>query len=408
MAFQAACAAPAGSKRSDVFGASLVRHHPAAPQRRVRRAPSAPAPVSASSEERLVSVVGASGEVGRKVVEALLQRKEFRVRAVLGRGLSCEARARALFGDRVGYAEVDVFDPASVRRGLASSDAVVSCMGTTAFPTKKWDNGNTPERVDFEAVRNLVEGTPEGLQDFVLHSSIGVQRRSSFPFTILNAFGVLDCKARGEAEVIRGARERGFAYSIVRPGQLNDKKTYPNETLILSKGDRVSGLVSREQVANVMAEALRIGAGRNSDWAVVCDPKRARAAAAPFSYEALAGTLEGPGEEVLRLSFDRLDAARLAGWLADWGLALNQRAALFPPLPAAVRATRLEDGVELAMLEARQEPDALEIEAVGKLVVRVEGGSALVVRRGSWGAPVPGEKQILALLAADLARIVSQ
>lgn len=39
------------------------------------------------------------------------------------------------------------------------------------------------------------------LKRFVLLSSVGVTRADKFPFVILNAFGVLDAKAKGEAAV---------------------------------------------------------------------------------------------------------------------------------------------------------------------------------------------------------------
>ena len=41
------------------------------------------------------------------------------------------------------------------------------------------------------------------LKRFVLLSSVGVERADKFPFVILNAFGVLDAKAKGEEAVRR-------------------------------------------------------------------------------------------------------------------------------------------------------------------------------------------------------------
>jgi hypothetical protein len=51
-------------------------------------------------------------------------------------------------------------------------------------------------------------------------SSTGVKRRQSMPFPILNACGVLDAKAAGEEALQQCAQESGFAYTIIRPGQL--------------------------------------------------------------------------------------------------------------------------------------------------------------------------------------------
>lgn len=47
----------------------------------------------------------------------------------------------------------------------------------------------------------LFFGSGGNLKRFVLLSSVGVTRADKFPFVILNAFGVLDAKAKGEAAV---------------------------------------------------------------------------------------------------------------------------------------------------------------------------------------------------------------
>ena len=51
-------------------------------------------------------------------------------------------------------------------------------------------------------------------------SSIGVQRRTQMPFPVLNACGVLDAKAAGEAAIKADAEAAGYSYTTLRPGQL--------------------------------------------------------------------------------------------------------------------------------------------------------------------------------------------
>lgn len=51
-------------------------------------------------------------------------------------------------------------------------------------------------------------------------SSVGVTRRDSLPYSILNGAGVLDAKAEGEAAVKSLATEYGFDWTVARPGQL--------------------------------------------------------------------------------------------------------------------------------------------------------------------------------------------
>nr|CAD1833426.1 unnamed protein product [Ananas comosus var. bracteatus] len=75
---------------------------------------------------------------------------------------------------------------------------VICCTGTTAFPSKRWEGDNTPERVDWEGIRNLVMALPRTLSRFVLVSSVGVTKYNELPWSIMNLFGVLKFKKMGE------------------------------------------------------------------------------------------------------------------------------------------------------------------------------------------------------------------
>jgi hypothetical protein len=127
----------------------------------------------------------------------------------------------------VTFIEADTGDRKSLEAALAGVSHVVVCTGTTAFPTKAWLGGNTPKKVDDAGVRNIVDAwcasTPRvKRRRLALMSSIGVTRRDSFPFSVLNAAGVLDAKAAGEGYVkARAAKpDDGFEFAVVRPGQL--------------------------------------------------------------------------------------------------------------------------------------------------------------------------------------------
>lgn len=109
-------------------------------------------------------------------------------------------KAGDLFGggdddnDRLEIVTADCRDADALRAsGVAQDvDAVVSCTGTTAFPSARWKDGNGPEKTDFVGTSNLVAAvaaqSPE-CKRFVLVSSIGVKRTGQMPFIILNAFG---------------------------------------------------------------------------------------------------------------------------------------------------------------------------------------------------------------------------
>jgi len=118
----------------------------------------------------------------------------------------------------------------------------------------------------------------------ILLSSIGVQRRTAMPFPVLNACGVLDAKASAEAALIESAGENGFAYTILRPGQLfggpYDNNYYLGTLFQLDKdaatqdvqvglGDELLGDTLRSTLAEVTAQICEGDCALNTDFAVV-------------------------------------------------------------------------------------------------------------------------------------------
>ena len=141
----------------------------------------------------LVLVAGATGGVGQLVVAKLLE-KHCVVRALTRN----RDKAKQMFDDRVEVAVGDLLQSDSLIAATSDVTHIICCTGTTAFPSLKWDFSNlfqpknTPQEVDGEGVKHLVEAAPKDLKRFVFVSSAGVLRKDSFPFNILNAFGVLD------------------------------------------------------------------------------------------------------------------------------------------------------------------------------------------------------------------------
>ncbi|EEH54455.1 uncharacterized protein MICPUCDRAFT_20482, partial [Micromonas pusilla CCMP1545] len=168
-----------------------------------------------------VLVVGSTGGVGQLVVAKLLE-SGFRVKALA----RSEESARALFADAFASDDdafevvtgVDLRDAAALERSGAcvGVDAIVSCVGTTAFPSARWRDGNGPEATDF--VSGAFYTLSPNARRIVLVSSIGVTRTDRMPFLVLNLFGVLKFKAMGEQAVV----DSGIPYTILRPGRLTD------------------------------------------------------------------------------------------------------------------------------------------------------------------------------------------
>ncbi|GAB2226786.1 hypothetical protein Droror1_Dr00008577 [Drosera rotundifolia] len=256
----------------------------------------------AGSVSKLVLVLGGSGGVGQLIVASLLSRK-IKSRLIL----RDPEKATALFGEQVeeimqvlkgDTRNLEDLDP-SMFEGVTH---VICCTGTTAFPSRRWDGDNTPERVDWEGVRNLVSVLPRTLKRFVLVSSVGVTKFDELPWSIMNLFGVLKYKKMGEDLVV----ESGIPYTIIRPGRLTDGPytSYDLNTLlkatsgecravVIGQGDKLVGEVSRLVVAEACIQALDIectkgeifeinsvkGDGPGSDpqkWAILFSTARIR------------------------------------------------------------------------------------------------------------------------------------
>ncbi|OAY61346.1 uncharacterized protein At2g34460, chloroplastic isoform X1 [Manihot esculenta] len=219
------------------------------------------------SSSKLVLVVGGTGGVGQLVVASLLDRN-IKSRLLL----RDPEKATALFGkqdeETLQVLRGDTRNPEDLDPSMFDGVThVICCTGTTAFPSKRWDGDNTPERVDWEGVRNLVSALPSSLKRIILVSSVGVTKFNELPWSVMNLFGVLKYKKMGEDFV----RQSGLPFTIIRPGRLTDGPytSYDLNTLLkatagqrravlIGQGDKLVGEVSRLVVAEACIQALDI------------------------------------------------------------------------------------------------------------------------------------------------------
>ncbi|CAA6654110.1 unnamed protein product [Spirodela intermedia] len=140
---------------------------------------------------------------------------------------------------------------------------VICCTGTTAFPSRRWDGDNSPEKVDWEGVRNLVLALPQKIQRLVLVSSVGVTKFNEMPWSIMNLFGVLKFKKMGEDFV----RSSGLPFTIIRAGRLTDGPytSYDLNTLLKATAGRG---VHRLVVAEACIQALDIEFTQNQIYEI--------------------------------------------------------------------------------------------------------------------------------------------
>lgn len=222
---------------------------------------------SPPASSKLVLVVGGSGGVGQLIVASLLDRN-IKSRLLLRDpekatslfGKQDEETLQVYKGDTRNLEDLD----SSIFEGVTH---VICCTGTTAFPSKRWDGDNTPEKVDWEGVRNLVSALPSSLKRIVLVSSVGVTKFNELPWSIMNLFGVLKYKKMGEDFLCSS----GLPFTIIRAGRLTDGPytSYDLNTLLkatagqrravlMGQGDKLVGEVSRIVVAEACIQALDI------------------------------------------------------------------------------------------------------------------------------------------------------
>lgn len=189
-----------------------------------------------------VLVAGATGGTGREVV-ALALARGFAVRALV----RDEAKARALFGDRVNYVVADVRDGAALPAAVAGADYVICVLGSNS----RREPDNKPEMIDYGAVKALAENAKvAGVRQFVLQSSMGVTDPDHMLNRILD--NVLIWKKRGEDAL----RASGVPYTIVRPGGLRDGPAGEGGLNVMQGDPKVMGQVARADVAAILVNAL--------------------------------------------------------------------------------------------------------------------------------------------------------
>lgn len=271
-----------------------------------------------------VAVVGASGNVGKLV--ALRLSDTYNVNGIVRDASTVSSFFEGR--EQIKLFEADLLNeldhnvssggcPESLKLALENANAIVVCTGTTAFPTKAWSRNeekeitsdvigalfeskfdvksaislldskklNTPTNVDAKGNKLILAAWNAACKvqqkRAILLSSIGVQRRNTMPFPILNACGVLDAKAVGE-QAFRD--QTNYSYTIIRPGQLfggpYDNNYYLGTLFQLDKdsdtrgvqmevGDTLLGDTLRSTLAEITAQICETDSALNMDFAVV-------------------------------------------------------------------------------------------------------------------------------------------
>jgi uncharacterized protein YbjT (DUF2867 family) len=191
-------------------------------------------------------VAGATGQTGRRIVEALVA-KNIPVRALVR---NIEA-AKEILPAQAELALGDVLQPETIKTAMA--DCTVLLCATGAKPSL---DPTGPYQVDYQGTKNLVDVAKEkGIEHFVLVSSLCV---SKF-FHPLNLFWLILYWKEQAEKYLAGS---GLTFTIVRPGGLKNEDNA--ESIVMSSADTLfDGSIPRTKVAQVCVESLLQSSARN-------------------------------------------------------------------------------------------------------------------------------------------------
>lgn len=204
-----------------------------------------------------VLVVGATGSIGRLVVDEALRRGHI-VRALVRDAVRAQhlpVAAQLVVGD--------LTQSDSLHVAVQGADAVVFTHGSDGGGRKG------AEQVDYGAVRNILQALGGRSVRIALMTAIGATDRDG---AYNRSTEVHDWKRRGE----RLVRATGMPYTIVRPGWF-DYNAKDQHHLAFLQGDRrhagdpSDGVVARRQIAQVLVHSLTSNAATGKTFELVAE-----------------------------------------------------------------------------------------------------------------------------------------
>jgi uncharacterized protein YbjT (DUF2867 family) len=203
---------------------------------------------------KAVLAVGATGSIGRHVVEEALKHG-YAVRALVRNPAKAKLPAEAQL------VKGDVTTPETLQDAVAGIDAVVFTLGSDG-------QGKVgAETIDYGGVRNVLIALGSKRVRIALMTSIGVTNRTGSYNLSTEAH---DWKRRSE----RLVRASGNDYTIVRPGWF-DYNSPSEHKLVFLQGDKrqsgtpKDGAIARRQIAQVLVESLSSAAANRKTLELV-------------------------------------------------------------------------------------------------------------------------------------------
>ena len=194
-----------------------------------------------SSSIKTILAIGATGSIGRPVVEVALE-QGYKVRALV------RNPAKANFPPQVELVKADVTAPETLAEAVAGIDAVIFTLGSDG------QGKEGAESIDYGGVRNVLMALGRNRVRIALMTAIGVTNRAGSYNQSTEAH---DWKRRAE----RLVRASGNDYTIVRPGWFDYNGSKEHKLVFLQGDKRQSGTpkdgaIARRQIAEVLVGSL--------------------------------------------------------------------------------------------------------------------------------------------------------
>ena len=224
-----------------------------------------------------VLVTGATGRTGSIVLKNLRQNTDLNA---FGFARS-EAKIKEIFGSSEGFYLGDIRDKKSLEPAMNNCQTLI--IVTSAVPQMKeppqegerpefmYPENATPEIIDYEGQVNQINlAEAAGVKHIILMGSMG-GTNENHPLNKLGNGNILIWKRTAEEYLI----DSGIDYTIVRAGGLINEPGGQRK-LLVGKHDtllnRESPTIPREDVAELIVQALVIPEARNKAFDVVSEP----------------------------------------------------------------------------------------------------------------------------------------
>ena len=224
-----------------------------------------------------ILVTGATGRTGSIVIGKLWEQKNnFQA---FGFARSKE-KIKEIFGSTEGFYLGDIRDQDSLKPALKDCEALI--IVTSAIPQMKappqegerpeftYPEDATPEMIDYQGQINQIDIAKEaGVNHIILMGSMG-GTNENHPLNKLGNGNILIWKRKAEQYLI----DSGIDYTIIRAGGLLNEPGGKRQ-LLVGKNDtllnRESPTIPREDVAEVMVQAISIPEARNKAFDLVSE-----------------------------------------------------------------------------------------------------------------------------------------